>query len=165
LTDKAQYYKNPQATKIRVKKKYHANAETIRAKRRASYLKNREAEKTAAKTRSAEWRLKNPQHEGIKQAKKRYKKTNPGKTNAATVKRRVAKMHRTPKWLTADEHWMIEQVYELAALRTKMFGFQWHVDHILPLQGKNVSGLHVPANLRVVPWIENVSKSNKHTPA
>ena len=76
------------------------------------------------------------------------------------AKRRAAKLHRTPVWLTADDHWMIEQAYEVAALRTKMFGFSWHVDHIIPLQGKLVSGLHTPYNLRVIPAAENVRKSN-----
>ena len=69
-------------------------------------------------------------------------------------------MQRTPKWLTEDDHWMIEQTYKFAALRTKMFGFAWHVDHIVPLQGKLVSGLHVPWNLQVIPAAENISKNN-----
>jgi hypothetical protein len=76
------------------------------------------------------------------------------------AKRRAAKLKRTPEWLTADDLWMIEQAYELAALRTKMFGFPWHVDHNIPLQGKKVSGLHTPYNLRVVPGTENRRKSN-----
>lgn len=159
-SEKARYRSDPQKTRARTKKKYHANADVIRAKRRAAYEKNREAEKEIAKIRSAEWRLKNPQHAGIKAAKAKYKAENPGKTNADTAKRRVAKMHRTPAWLTADDLWMIEQAYELAALRTKLFGFSWHVDHVLPLQGKKVSGLHVPNNLQVIPWVDNVRKSN-----
>lgn len=165
LTEKSRYYKDPQKTKAKVKLKYYANADTIRAKRRAAYEKNREVEKAVAKIRSAEWRLKNPQHEGSKIAKARYKAENPAKVNADTAKRRVAKLKRSPAWLTQDDLWLIEQAYELAQLRTKMFGFAWHVDHIFPLQGRVVSGLHVPNNLQVIPWLDNLSKANKHLPA
>ena len=163
-TEKARYRSDPQKTKERTKKKYQANADVIRAKRRAAYGRNPEVEKSVAKIRSAEWRLKNPQHEGTKQSKRKYAKANAPKCQALVVKYRTSKMHRTPAWLTADDFWMIEQAYELAALRTKLFGFSWHVDHVLPLQGKKVSGLHVPNNLQVIPWNDNVSKSNKFLP-
>ena len=79
---------------------------------------------------------------------------------ANAAKNRAAKMQRTPKWLTEDDLWIIKQAYKLAALRTKMLGFSWHVDHIIPLQGKLVSGLHVPWNLQVIPAVENISKNN-----
>ena len=164
-SEKARYYKDPQKTKLRTKSKYQANAEALRAKRRAAYAANAGKEKIVARARSAEWRAKNHQHEGTKKSKARYKAVNKGKVNADTIKRRAAKLKRTPAWLTEDDHWMMEQAYELSALRTKLFGFPWHVDHVLPLQGKYVSGLHVPTNLQVVPWLDNVSKANKYLPA
>jgi hypothetical protein len=91
-----------------------------------------------------------------------YRKENLDKHAAKETKRRAAKISRTPAWLTEDDHWMIEQAYELAALRTKMFGFAWEVDHVLPLQGKIVSGLHIPTNLQVIPATLNRQKNNRY---
>ena len=93
---------------------------------------------------------------------KLWKQQNPEKVLAMDAKRRASILKRTPKWLTDNDFWMIEEAYELAVLRAKMFGFPWHVDHIIPLQGKYVSGLHVPSNLRVVPGSENLAKGNSY---
>ena len=79
-------------------------------------------------------------------------------------RRQAAKLQRTPKWLTEEDIWLMREAYKLAKLRTKMFGFSWHVDHVLPLQGQTVSGLHVPTNLQVIPWLDNVRKHNKVNP-
>lgn len=67
-----------------------------------------------------------------------------------------------PLWLTDDHRFMIEETYELRDLRTKTTGIPHEVDHIVPIRGKNVSGLHVPWNLQVIPASENRSKGNKH---
>jgi len=93
--------------------------------------------------------------------KRIYRQENKGKINALVAMRKKVIRQRTPKWLTADDRWIIRETYELAALRTKMFGFSWHVDHVIPLQGKSVSGLHVPENLKVIPGVENIKKKNK----
>jgi len=90
-----------------------------------------------------------------------YRKENKYKVNALNRLRKYQKMQRTPFWLTLDDKWFMEEVYHLAQLRTKMLGFEWHVDHIIPIKAKNVSGLHVPNNLRVIPAKENLSKHNK----
>jgi hypothetical protein len=103
--------------------------------------------------------LRNP--EARKIARDKWDKLNPGRTNAAKTKNRLERLLRVPAWLTEDDKWMIEQAYELAKLRTEMFGFQWHVDHIIPLKGKKVSGLHVPTNLQVIPWQENLRKGSR----
>jgi len=121
----------------------------------------------------AVWRKNNPdsvkKHNGmqyiahtdkIKAGVKNWSKNNPVKMLTYTRASQTKRHMRYPKWLTCDDRWMIEQAYELAVLRTKMFGFSWHVDHIIPLQGKTVSGLHTPYNLQVIPGAENVRKSN-----
>jgi hypothetical protein len=75
--------------------------------------------------------------------------------------RKIVIKQRTPKWLDAISFDRIKNEYQLAALLSKVTGSSWHVDHIIPLQGKLVSGLHVPSNLRVLPALENISKKNK----
>lgn len=77
-------------------------------------------------------------------------------------KRQAAQLQRTPKWLTDNDIWIMQEAYELANLRKKTFGFDWHVDHIIPLRGKLVSGLHTPYNLQVIPAKENLSKFNSY---
>ena len=79
---------------------------------------------------------------------------------ARTVSRRLSKIQRTPAWLTEIDYERIGNEYKLASILTKVTGSAWHVDHIIPLQGKMVSGLHVPSNLRVLPAKDNISKSN-----
>lgn len=97
-----------------------------------------------------------------REVKRLWRKNNPGLVLADSAKRRAAKLHRTPKWLTDFDFIKIKYLYQLAAMRTNVQKQQWHVDHIIPLQGAFVSGLHVPSNLRVIPAIENMQKSNHY---
>lgn len=94
-------------------------------------------------------------------SRKAWKAANPGKVNAATAKRRCAKLQRTPPWLTKDDFLKIEEFYIEARRLTEATGISYEVDHIIPLQGKNVSGLHVPSNLQIITATNNQIKSNK----
>lgn len=105
------------------------------------------------------WRKKNP--EKIKKAGITWNKNNPGKANAQAAKRRCAKLRRTPKWLTESDWIEIKWAYKIAKDRTKETKIKHVVDHIVPLQGKNVSGLHVPQNLQILTDSENSSKGNR----
>jgi hypothetical protein len=90
-----------------------------------------------------------------------YRKENKSKRNSDKSKRRSAKLQRTPKWLNQEHLKQIETTYQIAVDLTNKTGVPHHVDHIIPLLGKAVSGLHVPWNLQVLTAVENQSKSNK----
>lgn len=90
-----------------------------------------------------------------------YAKANPGKINAKTAKRRAIILQATPIGLTKKDFKKIEGVYVEAALLTEKTDIERSVDHIIPLQGENVSGLHVPWNLQILTASENSSKGNK----
>jgi hypothetical protein len=100
--------------------------------------------------------------EHILAQKRIYRQANKGKINALVSARKQYIKQRTPKWIDSEELGLIKEVYDLATKRTEMTGFAWHVDHIIPLQGKTVSGLHVMANLQVIPGIDNIRKKNKY---
>jgi 5-methylcytosine-specific restriction endonuclease McrA len=55
------------------------------------------------------------------------------------------------------------EAHSLRILRDKLTGIKWHVDHIIPLKGKLVSGLHVWNNFAVIPKVENLRKGAKHS--
>ena len=97
----------------------------------------------------------------IKEHKRNHKKANPGKYAAYANKRRAAKLQRTPKWLTKDDHDLIKQIYIRCAEITDSTGIPHQVDHIFPLQGEDICGLHDFPNLQIIPADENQSKSNR----
>ncbi len=101
------------------------------------------------------------QKQKIKQIASKWQKNNKGKINANTAVRHAAKMLRMPAWLTKEEKQRIRCYYQLSAMRTRESDIVWNVDHIVPLQGENVSGLHVPWNLQVIPASDNFRKNNK----
>ena len=73
-------------------------------------------------------------------------------------KRQIGKLRRLPPWADLAA---IAAVYEQAREVQNATGQEQHVDHIFPLQGKTVSGLHVANNLRIVPAAANLKKHNK----
>lgn len=132
-----------------------ANTERIAASKKQWTIEN--ADHKAAQDRL--YAQQNPEKKTL--ARKKWSAANPGEDKAAKAKNRAARIKRIPTWLNEDDEWMIAQAYELAALRTKLFGFAWHVDHVIPLNGKKASGLHVPTNLQVIPWLDNLRKGNR----
>ena len=98
------------------------------------------------------WYLRNKDY--YNEYYKNYAKENPEKYKINNAKRRASKLQRAPAWLTDTQLKEIRRFYT-----TCPEGYE--VDHIYPLQGKTVSGLHVPWNLQHLTAEENRVKSNK----
>ena len=90
----------------------------------------------------------------------KYREENRALVNFWASNRRSAIIQRKPGWLTEQDNNDILAIYEDARLLTKETGVEHHVDHIIPLRGSLVSGLHTPWNLQVLTASENLTKSN-----
>lgn len=97
----------------------------------------------------------------VTEYKMAYKERNPDLYKALVSLRRRRFRLATPKWLTAAHKMEIRLKYRLAIELSRRTGVRHAVDHIVPLQGEEVCGLHVPWNLEVVTQEENLKKSNK----
>ena len=127
------------------------NREKSRSNRMKGYYKYHELNKC----RMSEWRKNNQSKFSKSQLSSRRKHS--ARINASNANRRSLRIQRTPLWANLE---MIEVFYWIATKLSKVMKQKYHVDHIIPLQGKNVSGLHVQNNLQVMLAIDNCKKSN-----
>lgn len=86
------------------------------------------------------------------------------KVRAAEAAKKAARRRAMPEWLDFQQRRQMQLAYELSARRSVETGVLHHVDHIVPINGEQVCGLHVPWNLRVIPATENMAKSNFFDP-
>jgi len=154
---------------------YHAThkeatkAYKIANKERSSIVDKayRESHKAETKARTSKWSKLNLERriaanrESRKISRREWSRANPHLVCQQAAKRRAVSRQATPKWAN---RFFIQEAYHLAALRTKLTGIDWHVDHIVPLNSPLVCGLHCEANLAVIPAKENLSKSNRQWP-
>ncbi len=176
LNDKpeTEFHWNKKATQSRVaqckscvsrklKTYYQANREIIQQKTKEYYFENKDtclqSRKLYAQTNK---RLMNEigktyrtnHHDVVLKRGKQYRLLNKDKAAAYSAARRAAKLQQCPKWITSAQKEEMKQLYAVASLTGK------HVDHIIPLKGKLVRGLHVPWNLQLLTPEENLQKSN-----
>lgn len=187
VSDKWKRYKEQNAEQLRERQnasrreERRKNPEKVRAKERELYQKSKEKckeydrryrEKHALKIKERRklyriknsdklklanklWRLRNS--DKIKQRIKR----NSGHHAFLAAKRRAYKTKATPNWLDDCQKEEIKLLYLFVAERRKVTGLDLEVDHIVPLRGKTVCGLHVPWNLQVITAEENLKKGNR----
>lgn len=118
----------------------------------------------AARKACREWRERNVdrerERERLRHARDRaasrraalaYQKANPAKVRARVNAREKHIKRATPKWANLKA---IQSFYEACPAG-------WHVDHIVPIKGKTVCGLHVENNLQHMPAVLNKAKGNK----
>lgn len=119
------------------------------------YYENREAILERASTNHK----KNAEHN--RQRSRAYKKADPAGNCERAARYKTKKRGATPPWLTDRQIIEMRRMYSVAKELSDLTGVQFQVDHIVPLQGKSVSGLHVPWNLQILPYYENISKGNR----
>jgi len=103
-----------------------------------------------------------PDQEIAKIRSRLWRKQNPSRRNALKAAYKASKNKATPSWLNLSQKQQIVDFYELAKDCCLTTGLLYEVDHIVPLRGKDVCGLHVPWNLQVLPVDINRKKSNSH---
>lgn len=115
-----------------------------------------------------EWRAKNKDyyHNRFLENREEYlswlrehNKNNPDKRLERTRKRRVRNKEAFVSWANRDS---VNSIYAMSKFLTDVVGVQYHVDHVIPLQGKLVSGLHVETNLAIIRSDINLRKGNKY---
>lgn len=101
-------------------------------------------------------RIKAPE-EKLETKLRREKRTRHSRTAYQAV-RRAKKLNATMDYSTNDK---ISLLYDKCKWLESLTGLKYHVDHVIPLNGKNVSGLHVWENLQILEASINFSKGNK----
>jgi hypothetical protein len=144
-----EYHKaNRESSIIRMRDYRSRTLARQRASDRQRYAENPEARLKYVR----EWRKKHPDR--ARASYNKWMESNWHIKYAIGARRRANKINATPAWLSEEHHREIANTY-----KTCPTGY--HVDHIIPLNGENVCGLHVPWNLQQIPAVENMRKGNK----
>ena len=142
-------------------KRSHAVFCGITCKKQAEHIRRiadkekREVNRVRAKL----WREQNK--ERAKGSVDKWHKENPERSSFHKAKYRYNKMDATPSWLTEDQLTDMARLHELCRKFEQLMPAKYHVDHIIPLQGKTVCGLNVPWNLQILEAKANIRKGNR----
>lgn len=108
--------------------------------------------------KEAKWAYRKTNLEKVLQSERAYEKLNVHKRVGRNRLRRLRLQQAAPKWVNRSA---LYAIYAEAARLNRETPLSYHVDHIVPLRGNNVCGLHVPWNLQILTAADNIRKSNK----
>lgn len=144
----------------KIAKQQAANHLKHRAERRAKQNAYYAATAEQRRARYTEYREQN--REAVNERQRAFYRKNRYLFKAHAAKRRARQLRATPAWFGEIDDFAMKEAYRVARARERVTGFKWHVDHIVPLRGRTVCGLHVHNNVRVIPAIVNLKKGNRH---
>lgn len=93
------------------------------------------------------------------QYQRKWIEKNKHKRAMYNLSRRTAVVVATPAWVDSEK---IVALYQEAQRMTVETGIRHSVDHVIPLKGKTVCGLHVHHNMEVIPYVDNCKKGNRY---
>lgn len=131
--------KNPDKHRQEALDYYYKNKDKIREKAKAQYIPRNTRIRTKEKTAAT---------------KRKWRQNNLHLVREDAAYRRSLQLQACPPWADRNK---IKAIYKDAQNRRKA-GENVHVDHIIPLRGKNVCGLHIAENLQIISATENLKK-------
>lgn len=140
--------------KARSRKWNRQNKERKKEQGRKHYEENKD--QYLERSKNSTWAKDNPERTR-ELGRIRYRRDN-GAEKVAFYRHK--RRRATPEWLTEKQKEAIASLYWLCRDLECVSGQKYHVDHIVPINGENVCGLHVPWNLQVLPADLNIQKSN-----
>lgn len=149
---RAYYYRNKEKRLQQTREWQETNKERVRELARKYYHNHKEK----VLQQQTEYRANNK--DIVSAIGKRWKARNAHKVKQYISAREKMIDRAKPKWANDK---MIELFYQQAQWKTMQTGEQWTVDHVIPIKGKNVCGLHCEQNLRIITGKENTKKNNK----
>lgn len=154
INSKDRYEKKKEEIKERNRIWQKTHRAQLNAKQRENYRKDGESIRLS----NREWRNRNI--DKAKAIEKQSRIKHRDAYNERNRRRQAAQLLRVPPW---SDRKKCREIYAECARITAETGVLHHVDHVIPLQGKKVSGLHVHENLQILTAIDNVKKANKFT--